>query len=151
VEHIHHFLWRAHRHTPGRGDVAIFNRSHYEDVLVTRVHELIDTATWAARYKRVREFETGLTENGTILKFFLQISKGEQLAPSGWTITSGTGRSANPTIPSERALWDDYIEAFEDAICATSTHKRHGMSSRPTTSGFAIWRYRRLWRTRWKR
>ena len=60
MELAHDFLWRVHPHTPGRGEVAIFNRSHYEDVLVTRVHKLIDKATWTARYKRIREFETGL-------------------------------------------------------------------------------------------
>jgi PPK2 family polyphosphate:nucleotide phosphotransferase len=81
LELAHDFLWRVHRHTPGRGEVAIFNRSHYEDVLVTRVHKLIEKATWTARYKRICEFETGLTDNGTtILKFFLHISKEEQLA-----------------------------------------------------------------------
>ena len=58
VELAHDFLWRVHPHAPGRGEVAIFNRSHYEDVLVTRVHKLIDKATWTARYKRIREFET---------------------------------------------------------------------------------------------
>jgi len=76
MELAHDFLWRVHQHTPGRGEVAIFNRSHYEDVLVTRVHKLIDKSTWTARYKRIREFETGLTDNGTtILKFFWHISQ----------------------------------------------------------------------------
>ena len=81
LELAHDFLRRVHLRTPGRGEVAIFNRSHYEGVLVTRVHKLIDKAIWTARYKRIREFETGLTDNGkTILKFFLHISKEEQLA-----------------------------------------------------------------------
>jgi PPK2 family polyphosphate:nucleotide phosphotransferase len=81
LELAHDFLRRVHLRTPGRGEVAIFNRSHYEDVLVTRVHKLIDKATWTARYKRIREFETGLADNGTmILKFFLHISREEQLA-----------------------------------------------------------------------
>ena len=125
IELAHDFLWRVHAHTPGRGEVAIFNRSHYEDVLVTRVHKLIDKATWTARYKRIREFETGLTDNGTtILKFFLHISKEEQLArfadrledpKRNWKISQSDY--------AERALWDDYIEAFEDAISATSTHE----------------------------
>src|SRR6516162_4098147 len=80
-ELAHDFLWRVHPHVPGKGEIAIFNRSHYEDVLVTRVHKLIDKATWTGRYKRIRQFETGLVDNGTtILKFFLNISKEEQLA-----------------------------------------------------------------------
>ena len=77
----HDFLWRVHPHAPGRGEIAIFNRSHYEDVLVTRVHKLIDKATWTRRYQEIRDFEALLVQNGTtILKFFLHISKEEQLA-----------------------------------------------------------------------
>ena len=122
-ELAHDFLWRVHPHAPGHGEVAIFNRSHYEDVLVTRVHKLINKATWTGRYERIREFETGLTDNGTtILKFFLHISKEEQLArfaerledpKRDWKISESDY--------TERALWDDYITAFEDAIAATST------------------------------
>lgn len=125
VELAHDFLWRVHTHAPGRGEMAIFNRSHYEDVLVTRVHKLIDKATWTARYKHIREFETGLTDNDTtILKFFLHISKEEQLArfadrlkdpKRNWKISESDY--------TERALWDDYIEAFEDVISATSTRE----------------------------
>ena len=123
LELSHDFLWRVHPHAPGRGEVAIFNRSHYEDVLVTRVHKLIDKATWSARYDRIREFEKELIDNGTtILKFFLHISKEEQLArfaerledpKRNWKISEADY--------AERALWDDYLEAFEDAINATST------------------------------
>jgi PPK2 family polyphosphate:nucleotide phosphotransferase len=77
----HDFLWRVHPHVPGKGQIAIFNRSHYEDVLVTRVHKLIDKATWLERYHRICQFEDLLIENGThILKFYLHISKEEQLA-----------------------------------------------------------------------
>ena len=125
LELSHDFLWRVHPHAPGRGEVVIFNRSHYEDVLVTRVHKLIDKATWTTRYERIREFEAGLTDNGTtILKFFLHISKVEQLArfaerledpKRNWKISAADY--------TERVLWDDYIAAFEDAIGATSTHK----------------------------
>jgi PPK2 family polyphosphate:nucleotide phosphotransferase len=125
AELAHDFLWRVHAHAPGRGEIAIFNRSHYEDVLVTRVHKLIDKPTWTARYQRIRDFEALLAENGTtILKFFLHISKEEQLArfaqrlddpARNWKITESDY--------SERALWDDYIEAFEDAIHATSTRE----------------------------
>jgi PPK2 family polyphosphate:nucleotide phosphotransferase len=125
LELAHDFLWRVHLHAPGRGDVAIFNRSHYEDVLVTRVHKLIHEATWTARYERIREFERALIDNGTaILKFFLHISKKEQLArfeqrlddpKRNWKISESDY--------TERALWDDYIAAFEDAISATTTHE----------------------------
>jgi len=125
LELAHDFLWRVHPHPPRRGEVAIFNRSHYEGVLVTRVHKLIDKAIWTARYKRIREFETGLTDNGkTILKFFLHISKEEQLArfadrledpKRNWKISESDY--------TERVLWDDYIEAFEDSISAISTRE----------------------------
>jgi PPK2 family polyphosphate:nucleotide phosphotransferase len=125
IELAHDFLWRVHPHAPGRGEMAIFNRSHYEDVLVTRVHKLINKATWTARYRCIREFETGLIDNGTtILKFFLHISKEEQLArfadrledpKRNWKISESDY--------TERALWDDYIAAFEDAINATSTRE----------------------------
>ena len=89
VERDHDFLWRVHPHVPGPGKVAIFNRSHYEDVLITRVHKLIDEATCKARYEQIRCFERGLADNGTrILKFFLHISREEQAralrrAPAG--------------------------------------------------------------------
>ena len=119
----HDFLWRVHPHAPGRGEVAIFNRSHYEDVLVTRVHKLIKKATWTARYKRIRQFEAGLADNGTtILKFFLHISEEEQLSRFAERLQDPTRNwKISETDYTERALWDDYIEAFEDAISATST------------------------------
>ena len=119
----HDFLWRVHPHAPGRGEVVIFNRSHYEDVLVTRVHKLIKKATWTARYKRIRQFEAGLADNGTtILKFFLHISEEEQLSRFAERLQDPTRNwKISETDYTERALWDDYIEAFEDAISATST------------------------------
>ena len=112
-----------HPHAPGRGEIAIFNRSHYEDVLVTRVHKLIDKATWTARYQRIRDFEALLAENGTtILKFFLHISKEEQLARFAQRLDDPERNwKISESDYTERALWDDYIEAFEDAIRATST------------------------------
>ena len=105
--------------------MAIFNRSHYEDVLVTRVHKLIDKRTWTARYKRIREFEAGLIENGTtILKFFLQISKQEQLSRFAERLDDPARNwKISESDYSERELWDDYIAAFEDAIGATSTRE----------------------------
>jgi PPK2 family polyphosphate:nucleotide phosphotransferase len=123
AELAHDFLWRVHPHAPGEGEIVIFNRSHYEDVLVTRVHKLIDKATWTARYQRIRDFEALLAENGTtILKFFLNISKEEQLARFGQRLDDPHRNwKISESDYSERELWDDYIEAFEDAIRATST------------------------------
>jgi PPK2 family polyphosphate:nucleotide phosphotransferase len=119
----HDFLWRVHPHAPGKGEIAIFNRSHYEDVLVTRVHKLINEETCKERYHRIRQFEDLLIENGTtILKFYLHISKQEQLArfeerledpARNWKISESDY--------SERDYWDDYVSAFEDAMMATST------------------------------
>jgi PPK2 family polyphosphate:nucleotide phosphotransferase len=81
AERAHDFLWRVHPHVPALGEIAIFNRSYYEDVLVTRVHKLIDKETCVARYKRIRDFEALLAGSGTkVLKFFLHISEQEQLA-----------------------------------------------------------------------
>lgn len=123
IELDHDFLWRIHPHAPPKGWVTIFNRSHYEDVLITRVHGLFDKKTCIARYDLIRAFELGLKESGTtIMKFFLHISKDEQLArfkkrlddPSrNWKISESDY--------SERTHWDDYMEAYEDALSATST------------------------------
>jgi PPK2 family polyphosphate:nucleotide phosphotransferase len=125
AEMAHDFLWRVHPHVPGRGEVAIFNRSHYEDVLVTRVHKLIDKATCAIRYQRIREFELGLVDNGTtILKFFLHISKEEQLTRFAERLEDPKRNwKISESDYVERALWDDYIAAFEDALDATSTQE----------------------------
>ncbi len=124
-EVAHDFLWRVHPHAPGRGEIAIFNRSHYEDVLVTRVHKLIDKATWTRRYREICDFEALLVQSGTtILKFFLHISKEEQLARFAQRLEDpGRNWKISEADYTERALWDDYIEAFEDAIRATSTHE----------------------------
>jgi PPK2 family polyphosphate:nucleotide phosphotransferase len=123
VELAHDFLWRVHPYAPGRGEIAIFNRSHYEDVLVTRVHKLIDKATWTDRYQRIRDFEALLVENKTtILKFFLHISKEEQLARFAQRLDDPARNwKISEADYSERELWDDYVKAFEDAIHATST------------------------------
>jgi PPK2 family polyphosphate:nucleotide phosphotransferase len=119
----HDFLWRVHPHVPGKGEIAIFNRSHYEDVLVTRVHKLIDKATWLERYRRIRQFEDLLIENGNhILKFYLHISEQEQLARFAERLEDPARNwKISESDYSERALWDDYVAAFEDAIMATST------------------------------
>jgi PPK2 family polyphosphate:nucleotide phosphotransferase len=123
-ELAHDFLWRIHPHAPAKGEVAIFNRSHYEDVLVTRVHRLIDKATWTARYDRIRDFEKELAVSGTtILKFFLHISKEEQLARFAVRLDDPERNwKISESDYSERELWDDYILAFEEALSATSTH-----------------------------
>ena len=122
-EFAHDFLWRVHPRVPGEGEIAIFNRSHYEDVLVTRVHKLIDKATWLERYHRIRQFENLLIENRThILKFFLHISKQEQLARFAERLEDPARNwKISESDYAERACWDEYIAAFEDAMMATST------------------------------
>jgi PPK2 family polyphosphate:nucleotide phosphotransferase len=122
-ELAHDFLWRIHPHAPRRGEIAIFNRSHYEDVLITRVHKLIDKQTWTQRYRNIVDFESLLAANGTtILKFFLHISRDEQLARFAERLEDPRRNwKISDSDYSERALWDDYIRAFEDAIAATST------------------------------
>ena len=124
VELAHDFLWRVHENTPRSGHVGIFNRSHYEDVLVVRVHELVPEDTWRKRYRHIREFERLLTDEGTaIVKFFLHISKDEQRnrllerienPAKHWKFEHGD--------LDERKRWDDYAAAFEDALSETSTH-----------------------------
>ena len=123
TELAHDFLWRVHPHAPGRGEIVIFNRSHFEDVLVPRVHKLIDKATWMTRIQHIRDFEALLAENGTtVLKFFLHISKEEQLARFAQRLDDPNRNwKISESDYTERALWDDYIEAFEDVIRATST------------------------------
>jgi PPK2 family polyphosphate:nucleotide phosphotransferase len=121
-ELAHDFLWRVHPHVPIKGEITIFNRSHYEDVLVTRVHKLIDKETWEDRYKRIRAFEELLAHNGThILKFFLHISAEEQLARFAQRLEDPQRNwKISESDYAERAYWDDYIVAFEDAITATT-------------------------------
>jgi PPK2 family polyphosphate:nucleotide phosphotransferase len=125
IERDHDFLWRVHPHAPPKGWLAIFNRSHYEDVLVTRVHKLVDKPTCTARYDLIRAFELGLKESGTtVLKFFLHISKEEQLARFGKRLEDPARNwKISESDYSERPLWDDYMEAFEEALSATSTRE----------------------------
>jgi PPK2 family polyphosphate:nucleotide phosphotransferase len=124
LELAHDFLWRVHPHAPPKGWISIFNRSHYEDVLITRVHKLIDKATWTARYDQIRDFEAELHASGTtILKFFLHISKEEQLARFEQRLDDPARNwKISDSDYSERELWDDYVQAFEDALSATSAH-----------------------------
>ena len=122
-ELAHDFLWRIHQATPGRGQVAIFNRSHYEDVLVVRVHKLVPHAVWSHRYDEINEFEKELVESGThILKFYLHISKEEQLKRfeerlddpmKQWKISESDYK--------EREFWGDYMAAYEEALSRCST------------------------------
>jgi PPK2 family polyphosphate:nucleotide phosphotransferase len=123
VESAHDFLWRVHPHAPGTGEIVIFNRSHYEDVLVTRVHKLINKTTWTERYRNIRDFEALLIgKKTTILKFFLHISKDEQLARFAQRLDDPTRNwKISEADYSERNFWDAYVEAYEDAIAATST------------------------------
>lgn len=119
----HDFLWRAHKVTPGKGMIGIWNRSHYEDVLVVRVHKLVPKKVWKARYDQINVFEKILCENGTtIVKVVLHISKDEQKKRLQARIADPHKRwKLSAADLKERALWDDYQEAYEDAIncCAT--------------------------------
>jgi PPK2 family polyphosphate:nucleotide phosphotransferase len=119
----HDFLWRAHKVTPGKGMIGIWNRSHYEDVLVVRVHKLVPKKVWKARYDQINAFEKILCENGTtIVKVVLHISKDEQKKRLQARITDPQKRwKLSAADLKERALWDDYQEAYEDAVncCAT--------------------------------
>ncbi|HEY7759904.1 MAG TPA: polyphosphate kinase 2 family protein [Burkholderiales bacterium] len=119
----HTYLWRIHRQTPGKGEIVIFNRSHYEDVLVPRVHAMIDLAECKRRYRQINDFERMLAENGTILlKFFLHISKSEQRTRLQERIDEPNKRwKFNPRDLKERTRWNDYKAAYENAIEATSS------------------------------
>jgi PPK2 family polyphosphate:nucleotide phosphotransferase len=119
----HDFLWRIHKQVPGRGEVVIFNRSHYEDVLVVRVRELVPKKVWSRRYDEINDFERMLAGSGTlILKFFLHISAAEQKNRLEERVEDPTKRwkFAHGDL-EERKLWNDYQKAYEDAIRKTST------------------------------
>ena len=123
-ELAHDFLWRVHPHVPAKGAVVIFNRSHYEDVLVARVHRLVPKEIWSKRYDQINDFEQLIaTENNTsILKFFLHISKEEQLARFKKRLDDRTRQwKISESDYKEREYWGDYIKAFEDVLTKTST------------------------------
>jgi PPK2 family polyphosphate:nucleotide phosphotransferase len=119
----HDYLWRVHKQTPGKGEIVIFNRSHYEDVLVVRVHELAPKEIWSQRYDQINAFERTLAEEGTtILKFFLHIDLDEQKKrlqdrldepDKRWKFRLGD--------LEERKLWPEYMKAYEDVLSKTST------------------------------
>jgi PPK2 family polyphosphate:nucleotide phosphotransferase len=122
-ELAHDFLWRVHREVPAKGQIGVFNRSHYEDVLITRVHGWVSDEVVKRRFEQIKEFEELLTENGTtILKFFLHISKEEQKERLEERIRDPEKRwKFNEGDLEERKLWNSYMGAFEDVIAATST------------------------------
>src|SRR3954454_12731267 len=122
-EAAHDFLWRGHKRTPGQGYITIFNRSHYEQMLVVRVHDLEPRDVWSRHYDQIREFERLLTESGTtIVKFFLHIDKDEQRQrfqeryddpKKRWKFSTGD--------MEERKHWDEYMAAYQDALSKTAT------------------------------
>jgi PPK2 family polyphosphate:nucleotide phosphotransferase len=122
-ELAHDFLWRVHTAVPGKGEIGIFNRSHYEQVLIVRVHNLEPEERWRRHYREIREWERMLTDEGvTIVKFFLAIDEDEQRRrfqdrvddpAKRWKIVQGD--------LDERKLWDDYVAAFEEMLGETST------------------------------
>ena len=119
----HDYLWRVHRQVPAKGEVVVFNRSHYEDVLVVRVHSLVPTEVWKRRYDQIRCFEQSLFEEGCIiLKFFLHISKAEQRKRLQARLDDPSKRwKFQPGDLEERALWNEYRKAYEAVLSQTST------------------------------
>jgi PPK2 family polyphosphate:nucleotide phosphotransferase len=119
----HDFLWRIHQAVPGRGEIGIFNRSHYEDVLIVRVHNLVPRKVWSRRYRQINRFERNLAENDvTILKFFLHISRDEQKERLQARLDdSRKNWKFNPGDLEERKLWKNYMAAYEDALSKCST------------------------------
>jgi PPK2 family polyphosphate:nucleotide phosphotransferase len=119
----HDFLWRIHQHTPRDGELTVFNRSHYEDVLIVRVRDLVPEDVWRRRYDHIRNFEEALTDAGTtVVKLMLHISKDEQRQRLQSRIDHPKKRwKFNPGDLAERERWDDYQQAYEEALRETST------------------------------
>mgnify|MGYP003550978715 FL=1 len=122
-ELAHDYLWRVHQLVPQKGDIVIFNRSHYEDVLIVKVHDWIDEAECKRRYAQINDFERMLAETGTvIIKCYLHISKAEQKERLQERLNDPTKTwKFNPNDLIERDLWDKYMQAYENAMKATST------------------------------
>lgn len=123
-EREHDFLWRVHKAVPCLGEIGIFNRSHYEDVLVVRVHNLVPKGVWSRRYDEINQFEEYLEENATkILKFFLHISKDEQKRRMEARLEDPS-KEWKLSLPDfkERKYWDEYQRAYEEVLnrCSTS-------------------------------
>jgi PPK2 family polyphosphate:nucleotide phosphotransferase len=123
LELAHDYLWRVHQHIPARGEIGIFNRSHYEDVLIVRVHGLVPEERWRARYEQIRNFERMLSDEGvTIVKFFLAIDRDEQRQRFQDRVDDPTKRwKFSPADIAERTRWDDYAIAFGEMLGETST------------------------------
>ncbi len=123
IETEHDFLWRIHQAVPARGDIAIFNRSHYEDVLVVRVHNLVPRPMWEKRYEQINRFEQHLNANGTtIVKFYLHISRDEQKRRLVERLEDPRKRwKYSQHDLEERTFWDDYMKAYEAALRHCST------------------------------
>ncbi len=121
----HDFLWRVHQHVPGNGQIVIFNRSHYEDIIAVRVKKIFGDEVWKRRYRHVVEFERMLAEEGTIIiKMFLHISKDEQkLRLESRLANPAKHWKLNPEDLTDRARWDDFQKAYEDLIEKTSTEQ----------------------------
>jgi PPK2 family polyphosphate:nucleotide phosphotransferase len=125
LEKAHDFLWRHHRACPPKGMMEIFNRSHYESVLVERVHKIVPKEVWSKRFDQINDFERMLTaENTLVLKFFLHISKAEQKKRLEARLEDKTKHwKFDPNDLAERKKWDEYTEAFEDALRYCSTEE----------------------------
>jgi PPK2 family polyphosphate:nucleotide phosphotransferase len=123
LEASHDFLWRVHEQVPARGEIVIFNRSHYEDVLVARVHSLVPKDVWSKRYDLINDFEKNLVEGGTLIaKFFLHISKDEQLRRFKQRLSDPKRHwKISEADYTERKLWPEYMAAYEAALSRTST------------------------------
>jgi PPK2 family polyphosphate:nucleotide phosphotransferase len=123
-EKRHDYLWRVHQAIPEFGQIGIFNRSHYEDVLVVRVHSLVPKAVWSKRYKQINEFEHMLTENNVrMIKFLLYIDKDEQARRFRERIEDKTKNwKFSPADLKEREYWDQYMDAYQDMLHKCSTH-----------------------------
>jgi PPK2 family polyphosphate:nucleotide phosphotransferase len=123
IELDHDFLWRVHQVVPAKGELVVFNRSHYEQVLVVRVHNLEPETTWRQHYRHINEFERLLSETGTtILKFFLHISLDEQKQRLIERLDTPEKQwKFSPSDLPERKLWPQYMQAFEDMVNETST------------------------------
>jgi PPK2 family polyphosphate:nucleotide phosphotransferase len=123
IERRHDYLWRVHQVVPPKGMIGIFNRSHYEDILVPRVHELVPKKVWSARYDQINDFERILADNGvTILKFMLHVSRDEQKQRLTERLTDKTKNwKFKEGDLDERRRWDDYTKAYRGILANTST------------------------------
>jgi len=119
----HDYLWRVHDKVPGNGEIVVFNRSHYEEVLVVRVHSLMPEKIWRQRYRHIVEFERMLADEGTlVLKFFLHIGKDEQKKRLETRLTQKNKNwKWDPSDLRDREHWDEFLSAYEEAIVKTST------------------------------